>query len=61
MSSPTELFQTALKRMALYLRMRIVLLDTSRAYFDAKTGDAHPTYIDLPPEAGAPPGTCAVL
>ena len=42
-------------------RMQILLIDISRAYFNAKTDDARPTYVELPPEAGAPPGTCALL
>lgn len=33
-------------------RMQLLLLDISRAYFNAKTDDAHPTYVDLPAEAG---------
>ena len=42
-------------------RMQILLIDISRAYFNAKTDDSRPTYVDLPPEANAPPGTCALL
>ena len=42
-------------------RMQILLIDISRAYFNAKTDETRPTYVDLPPLAGAPPGTCALL
>ena len=42
-------------------RMQILLLDISRAYFNAKTDSAHPTYVELPLEAGAPAGTCGLL
>ena len=41
--------------------MQLLLIDISRAYFNAKTDDAHPTYVDLPSEAGAPIGCCALL
>ena len=42
-------------------RMQISLVDVPRAYFNTPTDDAHPTYVDLPVEAGEPPGTCALL
>ena len=42
-------------------RMQISLVDVSRAYFNAPTDDSNPTYVDLPVEAGEPPGTCALL
>ena len=41
--------------------MQLILIDISRAYFNAKTDDSHPTYVDLPAEAGVPPGTCVLL
>ena len=31
-------------------RMQISLVDISRAYFNARVDDAHPTYVELPPE-----------
>ena len=42
-------------------RMQLLLLDISRAYFNAKTDPEKPTYVQLPDEIGAPPGTCALL
>ena len=39
----------------------MLLLDISRAYFNAKTDESHPTYVDLPSEVGAPSGTCGLL
>ena len=41
-------------------RQQILLVDISR-YFNAKTSDDDPVYVDLPPELNAPPGTCALL
>ena len=41
--------------------MQLLLLDISRAYFNAKTDPEKPTYVQLPDEVGAPPGTCALL
>ena len=41
--------------------MQISMIDISRAYFNAKTDPARPTYVELPAEAGAPPGSCALL
>ena len=31
-------------------RTQIMVIDISRAYFNAKTGEDPPTYVDLPPE-----------
>ena len=41
--------------------MQLLLNYISRAYFNAKTDDVHPIYSELPPEAGALPGCCALL
>ena len=37
------------------------MVDISRAYFNAKTSDDDPIYVDLPAEAEAPEGMCALL
>ena len=37
------------------------MIDISRAYFNAKTSEDDPIYVELPAEMGAPPGTCALL
>ena len=42
-------------------RTQILLIDISRAYFNAKTDDDDPVYVDLPLEMQAPPGMCALL
>ena len=42
-------------------RQQILLLDISRAYFNARTDDDDPVYVELPPELGAPPGSCGLL
>ena len=42
-------------------RMQVSLVDISRAYFNAHVDPQQPTYVDFPPEMGAPPGTCAKL
>ena len=42
-------------------RQQVLLIDISRSYFNAPTSDENPTYVDLPPELGAPPGMCGVL
>ena len=39
----------------------MLLIDILRAYFNAVTSEEEPTYVELPPESGAPPGTCALL
>ena len=41
--------------------MQVSLVDISRAYFNAHVDPAQPTYVEFPPEMGAPPGTCAKL
>ena len=42
-------------------RMQMSLIDISRAYFNAPTDPLKPSYVELPAEAGAPSGTCALL
>ena len=42
-------------------RTQILMIDISRAYFNAKTSDDDPIYVELPAEAEAPEGTCALL
>ena len=42
-------------------RMQLLLVDISRAYFNAKTDPSRPTYVKLPSKAEAPAGTCALL
>ena len=42
-------------------RTQIIAIDISRAYFNAKTDDREPIYVQLPPEVGAPPGMCGLL
>ena len=42
-------------------RQQVLLIDISRAYFNAPTSDEHPTYVELPPDLGAPPGMCGLL
>ena len=42
-------------------RSQVLLIDILRAYFNAVTPEDEPTYVELPPELGAPPGTCAQL
>ena len=42
-------------------RTQILIIDISRAYFNAKTSDDDPIYVELPPEMGSPPDTCALL
>ena len=41
--------------------MQISLVDISRAYFNARTDPRKPTYVELPEEVEAPPGSCARL
>ena len=41
--------------------MQLLLVDISRAYFKAKADPSRPTYVELPPGAEAPAGTCALL
>ena len=42
-------------------RMQLSFIDISRAYFNAHVDPSEPTYVELPPEAGAPAGTCGRL
>ena len=42
-------------------RSQVLLVDILRAYFNAATPEDEPTYVELPPEFGAPPGTCVLL
>ena len=42
-------------------RSQVLAIDISRAYFNAVTREDEPTYVELPPEVGAPAGTCALL
>ena len=37
------------------------MIDISRAYFNAKTSEEDPTYVDLPHEMGDHPGMCGLL
>ena len=43
------------------MRTQVLLIDISRAYFNAKTDSADPIYVELPPEANAPPGMCGLF
>ena len=42
-------------------RMQLSFIDISRAYFNAHVDPSEPTFVELPPEAGAPAGTCGRL
>ena len=42
-------------------RSQILLIDISRAYFNAVTPEDELTYVELPPEFGVLPGTYALL
>ena len=42
-------------------RTQVLLIDISRAYFKALTSEDEPTYVELPPEAGVPTNTFALL
>ena len=42
-------------------RSQVFLIDIACAYLNAVTPEDEPTYVELPPESGAPPGTCALL
>ena len=37
------------------------MIDISRAYFNARTNEDDPVFVDFPPELGAPAGTCGLL
>ena len=41
--------------------MQLSFVDISRAYFNAHVDPDDPIFVQLPPEAKAPPGTCARL
>ena len=51
---PRAVFDPALPE-----RSQVLLIGISRAYFSAVTPEDEPAYVELPPEFGAPPGTCA--
>ena len=42
-------------------RMQVLAIDISRAYFNAVTPEDEPTFVEFPPEYGAPPGMCGLL
>ena len=42
-------------------RQQILMIDISRAYFNARTNEDDPVFVDFPPELGAPVGTCWLL
>ena len=42
-------------------RQMIYFMDIPRAYFNAKVNESDPVYVELRPEIGAPPGSCAML
>ena len=42
-------------------RMQILLMDISRAYFNARTSPDDPVFVECPPEMNAPPGMYALL
>ena len=42
-------------------RTQLLMIDIRRAYFNAKTNDEDPTYVEFPNEMNAPPGTCGLL
>ena len=42
-------------------RMQISLIDISRAYFNARTKDEEPIYVQFPAEFPAPAGSCGLL
>ena len=42
-------------------RAQILLVDISRVYFNAKTSEEDPVYVDFLMEAGQPEGTCGLL
>ena len=42
-------------------RTQVLLIDISRAYFNAKTNDDEPVYVQFPPEVEAPAGMCGLL
>ena len=42
-------------------RTQILMIDISRAYFNERTDENEPVYVQLPKEAGAKEGECALL
>ena len=42
-------------------RMQVLAIDISRAYFNAVTPEDEPTFVEFPPEFGAPLGMCGLL
>ena len=42
-------------------RMQLSFIDISRAYFNAHVDPSEPTFVEMPPEAGAPAGMCGRL
>ena len=42
-------------------RTQVLMVDISRAYFNAKTNDNDPIYVQLPPEAGCESEQCGLL
>ena len=42
-------------------RTQLLMIDISRAQFNAKTDEEDPTYVELPSEMGTAPGTCGFL
>ena len=41
-------------------RQMVYFMDISRAYFNAKVDENDPVFVELPPEAEAPAGSCAM-
>jgi hypothetical protein len=41
--------------------MQVLAIDISRAYFNAVAPEDEPTFVDVPPEFGAPPCMCGLL
>ena len=42
-------------------KTQLLMIDISRAYFNAKTDKEDPTYVEFPSDMGAPPGMCGLL
>ena len=42
-------------------RTQLLMMDISRAYFNAKIDDEEPTHVEFPNDMGAHPGTCGFL
>ena len=41
-------------------RTQLLIIDISKAYFNAKTDEEDPTHVELPNEMGADPGMCGL-